>query len=346
MIPRVGAYTGELIFVVWPTINQPALPGSHLLLLPYSLFLEGVRNGLADLCDTQAKMKRDEATHGTAPVQLMPRVAFSKTTVDAESTEQVVGLGPIAIPRWEQSPLILLSVLLLHFFSSSSRISVLFPLLLLRPSLLCPSCIFASSPQHPGSFSSLFSQIPPRRPFHSLSSNSPCSLCSVPSFPPFPLRTPVCRSVLALDAVHRVLFPPFPSMGPSLSVVPFPCHPLQFGGGGRAFMYLWNPTYAGRGAHQIVEADLSTARRPTAHSAVDVVLEFVLSGCLSVNALSDYAAICQVSIRRRRFAIFRDLCRPDARRAWRPATMPKASPSWRKRLDLDGGRRNSRSGWR
>ncbi len=57
---------------------------------------------------------------------------------------------------------------------------------------------------------------------------------------------------------------------------------------GRAFKDLGNQTYAGRALNKSLEAERVHALESDRARRRDVILEFVLSGCLSGNALSDY----------------------------------------------------------
>lgn len=94
---------------------------------------------------------------------------------------------------------------------------------------------------------------------------------------------------------------------------------------GRTFKDLGNQTYAGRALTKSLEAERVHALRADRARRRDVVLEFVLSGCLASNALSDYSADLQSQYSpQEAFAIFRDLCVRRTRGGMAPwATMPK-----------------------
>ncbi len=78
---------------------------------------------------------------------------------------------------------------------------------------------------------------------------------------------------------------------------------------GRTFKDIGNPTYAGRALNKSLEAERVHALESDRARRRDVVLEFVLSGCLSSNALSDYGSDLQGHhAPDEAFAIFRDLC--------------------------------------
>ena len=82
----------------------------------------------------------------------------------------------------------------------------------------------------------------------------------------------------------------------------------------------------------------STPSSRIAHGADDVVLEFVLGGCLTGNALSDYAADLQSHYSpREAFSIFRDLCVRRTRGGMSPwAALPKDFTKLAKAAELDG----------
>ncbi|MHB1559928.1 MAG: hypothetical protein ACYC61_20960 [Isosphaeraceae bacterium] len=94
---------------------------------------------------------------------------------------------------------------------------------------------------------------------------------------------------------------------------------------GRTFKDLGNPTYASRALNKSLEAERVHALPADRARRRDVILEFVLSGCLSGNALSEYANDLQAQYEpAEAFAIFRDLCVRRTRGGMAPwATMPK-----------------------
>src|SRR5262249_20856229 len=107
---------------------------------------------------------------------------------------------------------------------------------------------------------------------------------------------------------------------------------------GRAFKDLGNPTYAGRALTKSLEAERVHALPADRARRRDVVLEFVLSGCLSGNALSDYGDDLQNHYSpQEAYAIFRDLCVRRTRGGMAPwATMPKDFIKLAKAAGLDG----------
>ena len=106
---------------------------------------------------------------------------------------------------------------------------------------------------------------------------------------------------------------------------------------GRAFKDLGNPTYAGRALNKSLEAERVHALESDRERRRDVVLEFVLSGCLSGNALSDYGADLQSHCApQEAFEIFRDLCVRRTRGGMAPwATLPKDFMKLAKAAELD-----------
>ncbi len=107
---------------------------------------------------------------------------------------------------------------------------------------------------------------------------------------------------------------------------------------GRAFKDLGNQTYAGRALTKSLEAERVHALPADRARRRDVVLEFVLSGCLSGNALSDYGNDLQAQYSpQEAFAIFRDLCVRRTRGGMAPwATMPKDFIKLAKAAGLNG----------
>jgi len=106
---------------------------------------------------------------------------------------------------------------------------------------------------------------------------------------------------------------------------------------GRAFKDLGNQTYAGRALSKSLEAERVHALESDRARRRDVVLEFVLSGCLAGNALSDYGSDLQSQYKPpEAFAIFRDLCVRRTRGGMSPwATMPKDFMKLAKAAKLD-----------
>ncbi len=94
---------------------------------------------------------------------------------------------------------------------------------------------------------------------------------------------------------------------------------------GRTFKDLGNATYAGRALNKSLEAERVHALPADRARRRDVILEFVLSGCLSGNALSEYANDLQAQYAPgEAFTIFRDLCVRRTRGGMAPwATLPK-----------------------
>ena len=78
---------------------------------------------------------------------------------------------------------------------------------------------------------------------------------------------------------------------------------------GRTFKDLGNHTYAGRALNKSLEAERVHALESDRARRRDVVLEFVLAGCLAGRALSEYAKDLTTHYEpEEAFAIFRDLC--------------------------------------
>ena len=109
---------------------------------------------------------------------------------------------------------------------------------------------------------------------------------------------------------------------------------------GRAFKDLGNQTYAGRALSKSLEAERVHALESDRARRRDVVLEFVLSGCVAGSALSEYGNDLQSQYPpAEAFAIFRDLCVRRTRGGMSPwATMPKEFIKLAKAADLDGDR--------
>jgi hypothetical protein len=107
---------------------------------------------------------------------------------------------------------------------------------------------------------------------------------------------------------------------------------------GRAFKDLGNQTYAGRALTKSLEAERVHALPSDRARRRDVVLEFVLSGCLSGNALSEYGNDLQTQYPpQEAFAIFRDFCVRRTRGGMAPwATLPKDFIKLAKAAKLDG----------
>ena len=106
---------------------------------------------------------------------------------------------------------------------------------------------------------------------------------------------------------------------------------------GRTFKDLGNQTYAGRALNKSLEAERVHALDSDRARRRDVVLEFVLSGCLAGNALSEYGNDLQAQYPpQEAFAIFRDLCLRRTRGGMSPwATMPKEFMRLAKLAGLD-----------
>ena len=109
---------------------------------------------------------------------------------------------------------------------------------------------------------------------------------------------------------------------------------------GRTFKDLGNQTYAGRALNKSLEAERVHALESDRARRRDVVLEFVLSGCLAGKALSDYASDLQNQYAAdEAFSIFRDLCVRRTRGGMAPwAAMPKDFIKMAKAAKLDGDR--------
>lgn len=94
---------------------------------------------------------------------------------------------------------------------------------------------------------------------------------------------------------------------------------------GRAYKDLGNQTYAGRALNKSLEAERVHALKSDQARRRDVVLEFVLAGCLAGQALSDYGNDLQNHYQpAEAFTIFRDLCTRRTRGGLAPwATMAR-----------------------
>jgi hypothetical protein len=107
---------------------------------------------------------------------------------------------------------------------------------------------------------------------------------------------------------------------------------------GRTYKDLGNQTYAGRALNKSLEAERVHALESDRARRRDVVLEFVLSGCLAGSALSEYGDDLQGQYApAEAFAIFRDLCVRRTRGGMSPwATLPKDFAKLAKAAGLDG----------
>jgi hypothetical protein len=107
---------------------------------------------------------------------------------------------------------------------------------------------------------------------------------------------------------------------------------------GRTFKDLGNQTYAGRALNKSLEAERVHALESDRARRRDVVLEFVLAGCLAGNALSEYGSDLQQHYSpEEAFAIFRDLCVRRTRGGMPPwATLPSDFTRLAKAAGLDG----------
>jgi hypothetical protein len=107
---------------------------------------------------------------------------------------------------------------------------------------------------------------------------------------------------------------------------------------GRAFKDIGNQTYAGRALNKSLEAERVHALESDRARRRDVVLEFVLSGCLAGSALSDYGNdLLNHHESKEAFAIFRDLCVRRTRGGMSPwAALPKDFTKLAKAAELDG----------
>ena len=107
---------------------------------------------------------------------------------------------------------------------------------------------------------------------------------------------------------------------------------------GRSFKDLGNLTYAGRALTRSMEAERVHALESDRARRRDVVLEFVLAGCLAGKALSDYAGdLLDQYSPDEAFKIFRDLCVRRTRGGMAPwAAMPKDFIKVAKAAGLDG----------
>lgn len=107
---------------------------------------------------------------------------------------------------------------------------------------------------------------------------------------------------------------------------------------GRTFKDLGNQTYAGRALNKSLEAERVHALESDRARRRDVVLEFVLSGCLGGSALSEYGNDLQSQYSPlEAYSIFRDLCVRRTRGGMAPwATLPKDLIKLAKAAGLDG----------
>jgi hypothetical protein len=107
---------------------------------------------------------------------------------------------------------------------------------------------------------------------------------------------------------------------------------------GRTFKDLGNQTYAGRALNKSLEAERVHALDSDRARRRDVVLEFVLAGCLTGNALSEYSADLQSHYApQEAFEIFRDLCVRRTRGGMPPwASLPKDFTKLAKAAQRDG----------
>ncbi|MEM9185946.1 MAG: hypothetical protein AAGB00_05555 [Planctomycetota bacterium] len=94
---------------------------------------------------------------------------------------------------------------------------------------------------------------------------------------------------------------------------------------GRTYKDLGNQTYASRALNKSLEAERVHALESDRARRRDVVVEFVLAGCLAGKALSDYAGdLIDQYDGDQAFAIFRDLCARRTRGGMAPwAAMPR-----------------------
>ena len=106
---------------------------------------------------------------------------------------------------------------------------------------------------------------------------------------------------------------------------------------GRAFKDLDNSIYAARALNKSLEAERVHALESDRARRRDVILEFVLSGCLTSNALSDYGTDLQGHYPpSEAFDIFRDLCVRRTNGGMPPwATLPKDFVKLAKAAKLD-----------
>ncbi len=107
---------------------------------------------------------------------------------------------------------------------------------------------------------------------------------------------------------------------------------------GRTYKDLGNQTYAGRALTKSLEAERVHALEADRARRRDVVLEFVLSGCLAGSALSEYGSdLPNHYAPDEAYAIFRDLCVRRTRGGMAPwATLPKDLIKLAKAAGLDG----------
>jgi hypothetical protein len=106
---------------------------------------------------------------------------------------------------------------------------------------------------------------------------------------------------------------------------------------GRTFKDLENQTYAGRALNKSLEAERVHALESDRARRRDVVLEFVLAGCLSGSALSDYGNdLVNQYAPQEAFTIFRDLCTRRTTGGMAPwATLPRDFMKLAKAAKLD-----------
>ncbi|TWT63842.1 hypothetical protein Pan54_46010 [Rubinisphaera italica] len=106
---------------------------------------------------------------------------------------------------------------------------------------------------------------------------------------------------------------------------------------GRTYKDLGNQTYAGRALTKSLEAERVHALESDRARRRDVVLEFVLAGCLAGKALSDYAGdLIDQYPPEEAFRIFRDLCLRRTLGGMAPwAAMPKDFNKLAKNAGLD-----------
>ncbi|RCS54072.1 hypothetical protein DTL42_02670 [Bremerella cremea] len=106
---------------------------------------------------------------------------------------------------------------------------------------------------------------------------------------------------------------------------------------GRAYKELGNQTYAGRALNRSLEAERVHALPSDRSRRRDVILEFVLAGCLAGKALSDYTDDLKNQYPpQEAYDIFRDLCVRRTRGGMAPwASLPKDFLKLAKAADLD-----------
>lgn len=106
---------------------------------------------------------------------------------------------------------------------------------------------------------------------------------------------------------------------------------------GRAYKELGNQTYAGRALNRSLEAERVHALESDRGRRRDVILEFVLAGCLAGKALSDYTNDLKSQYPpQEAFEIFQDLCVRRTRGGMAPwANLPKDFLKLAKAADID-----------